>query len=609
MQDRHSSRRSHDISNKVINGLRKPLQALWFVCLVLLGSEASAEGLSASVDREELAVGETLQLTISSKLDASLGISLFNLNTLDIDSPDVTALEKDFEILDRQQNYRVQFENNVNNSLVAWTYTLSPKRPGTLTIPSLSLEDESTDPIEVEVTDAPKNPADSDLMVEMTIDKQTAYVGEQMLLTVKLLYSNELVDGQLAHPDAKGALFRQLEKQKEYSQTRAGKRFEVVERQYAVFAEDNGQLEIPAVKFSGRFVNRRFGRGRYETVASQAISVEIKDPPAAFDGRTWLPAMGFSISEKYEPDLAKLKVGESVTRTITLQGLGLESATLPPVTIETPDGVRVYPGQSETSEEVHAAGITGVRSQEYALIATRPGRFVLPEIRIAWWDVMNNEQRVAILPERVMQVVGSAADNSSPTPRQAPGSEDLSIKAEPVTAPAENVTDQASVEADSGWFWPLLSLVLALLCLLLGWAAWHYRQLSVRSPGRIAPRRNLQQSPRQQWTRHDRAVFEAMTPSRFASAYSIWLQKQSSRPEAPLNASALDSIHSKLSSLQQSCFGNAAGAGGDSPDKLQAAIIGLTGEWLSQPSGPDSEQTVSATSLYPERAKSLKERH
>ena len=136
MQDRISSRRGYVSPN---SASRRPSGTLLVVSLFWLALACvnawAIDDLKASVDRNTLAVGETLQLTVSSKLDASLGISLFNLNTLDIDSPDVSALEKDFEILDRQQNYRVQFENNVNDSLVTWTYTLSPQRAGSVTIP------------------------------------------------------------------------------------------------------------------------------------------------------------------------------------------------------------------------------------------------------------------------------------------------------------------------------------------------------------------------------------------------------------------------------------------------------------------------------------------
>ncbi|GAA3979352.1 hypothetical protein GCM10022278_39840 [Allohahella marinimesophila] len=576
---------------------------LWLSCLMLIGSPSmAADGLTASVDRNELALGETVQLTISSKLDASLGISLFNLNTLDIDSPEVSVLEEDFEILDRQQNYRVQFENNVNNSLVAWTYTLSPKRAGDITIPALSLEDESTDPIELKVSDAPKNPADSDLMVEMTIDKESAYVGEQMLLTVKLLYSNELVDGQLAHPNVKGALFRQLEKQKEYNQTRAGKRFEVVERQYAVFAEDSGELTIPAVKFSGRFVNRRFGRGNYETVTSPPVSVDIKDPPARFSGSTWLPAMGFSVSESYEPDTAKLQVGESVTRTITLQGLGLESATLPPIDVDTPDGVRLYPGQSETSEEVHAAGITGVRTQEYALIATRPGRFVLPEIRIPWWDVVNDEQRVAILPERVLEVSGSGSGEAALAPPPISDSAESDAERQTVTAPDSATPGEATAAGEYSRFWPLLSLILAILCLGLGWLAWHYRQRALQAPHEKAPGTREGLSVQQQWARRERPAFEAMTPCSFASVYSSWLQKQTSRSNVARSEQVLGKIKAELATLQQHCFGSPTGSADSRAAELQVRIINFTGEWLSK-SADDAQPASLAESLYPgERA-------
>ena len=434
-------------------------------------------------------------------------------------------------------------------------------------------------------------------MVEMKIDKTTAYIGEQMLLTVKLVYSNELVDGQLAHPDVKGALFRQLEKQKEYSQTRSGKRFEVVERQYAVFAEKDGELTIPAVKFSGRFVNRRLGRGRYETVASQPVLVDIKAPPDEFDGRTWLPAMGFSISESYEPDGTQLKVGESVTRTITLQGLGLESATLPPISTKMPDGVRLYPGQTETDEEVHAAGVTGVRSQEYALVATKAGRFVLPEIRIAWWDVVNDEQRVAILPERVLQVTGTGvAVKDDQTPAVERSNEDLS------EAPDldDSVAAPRSPTEGSSWFWPLLSLLLALLSIGLAWLAWHYRQMVTSSPQIPITRSAGKTSAKRQWEERERAALAAMSPCSFASAYSSWLKKQSSRQDLAHDEQTLQQIRNELAMLQERCFGKYTSSDDGQATQLQSALLALTDRWLTQAPDATDKPASLAQSLYPQ---------
>lgn len=574
---------------------------LTFVVLILAAllahsaaAAAAVSDLTAEVDRSTLNVNETLQLTVSGKLDASSGISLFSLNTLDIESPDVAEIEKDFEILDRQQNYRVQYENNVNSSVVSWTYTLSPKTAGTLEIPTLKLDDNSTSPIAIQVKDADSAPADADLLVEMKIDKQTAYVGEQMMLTVKLMYADELVDGQLTHPDVKDVLFKQLEKQREYRELRGGRRFEVVERSYVVFSDKSGELVIPSVKFTGRFVNRRIGRGRYESVASDTIKVDIKAPPADFDGAAWVPAMGLSLTETWTPTGPAAKVGESITRSITIQGLGLESVRLPELDVTSPDSIRQYPGKTDSSEEVHAAGVTGVREQEYALVPTKPGRYVIPEIRVPWWDVVNDEQRVAVLPEHVVEVSGAPGQSIGTVSGSTAGAD-----ADPFGIDAsKNPVSVQSAEKESSWFWPVLALVFALLWLitaaLLIWAA-----KSARRSGETADR--TVEPAAQQWSTALEARLASLGPCSFADEYAKWVDGVIKRNDVTsAHQSEMKDIWQHLNTLQRACFGPGRD-GADQTDlhALQEDLLRQGKELARLISTSGRETPAFSDSLYP----------
>jgi len=53
------------------------------------------------------------------------------------------------------------------------------------------------------------------------------------------------------------------------------------------------------------------------------------------------------------------------------------------------------------------------QTSTWAVIAQVPGELVLPEVRVNWFDTNSGEARVAILPEEVINVVGSASSISS----------------------------------------------------------------------------------------------------------------------------------------------------------------------------------------------------
>src|SRR5690606_7293482 len=51
-----------------------------------------------------------------------------------------------------------------------------------------------------------------------------------------------------------------------------------------------------------------------------------------------------------------------------------------------------------------ARGLHGKRVQGMALIPARPGEIELPPIRVRWWDVESDSEKVAELPARRLRV-------------------------------------------------------------------------------------------------------------------------------------------------------------------------------------------------------------
>jgi hypothetical protein len=75
------------------------------------------------------------------------------------------------------------------------------------------------------------------------------------------------------------------------------------------------------------------------------------------------------------------------------------------------DGLKYYPDQPEISEREIATGLLGVRKDSAALVPTQAGTFMIPEIRIPWWDTQTRQMRYAVVPQREITV--AAADTGS----------------------------------------------------------------------------------------------------------------------------------------------------------------------------------------------------
>ncbi len=472
-------------SGRVLN-LSSLVMAVGFILLLLAAGQSRAD-IQASVDRTEIRENESLQLTVTSSLEVSSTLDLFSLNSLSVPQPDLGAIEDDFEIIDRRQSYRVQIENNQNNSVITWDYTLLPKHEGELIIPPITYENKSTSPITIKVSnnasDTPNQ--DKDLFLEAEVDQSTVYVQQQLIFKVRLYYSQDLVRGELEHPDLPDAMFKQLGKQKEYSRYIGSRRFSVIEREYAVFPQKAGELEIPQLLFTGTLIERRIGRRIFGKEYSPAVKVKVKAPPASFTGKQWLPAQSLNIRDVWSDPSREMHTGDSLTRTITLQALGLEGVQLPPLPKAQFDGLKVYPEPGNITTEEHAAGLTGQREETQAIIALQSGTYTLPEVRIPWWDVVNDEPREAVLPGRVITVTGTG---SSQTPSA------------PITPPSavtpDSSTDQPEVgkpesvlpnRGNTNDIWVILTFIFMLLWLLTAWAWWRARNKKAIQPVMKAP--------------------------------------------------------------------------------------------------------------------------
>jgi hypothetical protein len=534
------------------------LTSSWFILLVAFTVVLAAadQVLQASVDRTELRQGESLQLTVTGEIKIDSAFSFFDLNTLNRPSPDTSELEKDFEVLDRQQNYKVEITNNVNRSVVTWTYTLLPRRTGVLTVPALELGGEKTVPVNVSVLpeQTTRAPGEREVYIETEIDQTQGYVQQQFLFTVRLFYANDLIRGELDHPDQSNALFRQIGKQKEFSSYTNGRHYRVVERSYAIFPSEPGKLDIPALKFSGTFLEPRTGRRFSRQAASEAVAITINPPPAEFTGRLWIPAQGYILQEEWSSSTTEIPLGETLTRSINQQALGLEGVNFPPIPEPVIDGLKFYTEPAHTATDDTAVGITGTRKDVQMIVATRPGMYEIPEISVPWWDVVNDKQRIATLPARTIRVSGNGqqAVISPLTARDDLTNGPASSDRQPLTdldPSVKNITPNSL----PAW---LIGIVLAGWLLTgLGWflhsRRWLPRKTAISGPvDQKTPQHTL--SALKQAAKRD--------PLCLGTAFPLWLrhEKEGGRWCGASDESAEESIRPLVNKIQALRFGDTA---------------------------------------------------
>ena len=438
--------------------------------LAVFASQAFAQQIELSVDRNELARGETLTLTIR-VYDQRQGMQL-----------DLTPLTQDFDVLGTRTSSQIRSINGVTESWTDYVITLFPEKEGELSIPALLILNQTTDPISINVVNAgPRsNQGGNDLYLEIEVNKDSVYVQEQLLFTVRLFYTiNGIRNPVFTELEMEDTVTQLIGSPNQYERLIDGERFGVYEKRYVIFPQRSGPLQIPDILFRGEvtdgssnFVFRNMNTRRV-TAFIEGITIEVKERPASLPrGEGWLPVTGLALEETWSGDLGTLKVGDSVVRTLTLRAEGLDGAVLSPFSPENVKGLNLYPDPADISRTFVDGSIVGTRIETTTYVALEAGVIEVPALDIAWWDVNSDSARTTSLPATRFEV--ATVEGVLPSEQAIASTQEIQALLEP-----EPLVDQAMIDAqaeaefiaiDGGlvrWTqWLLIAFVLLLIAIM-----------------------------------------------------------------------------------------------------------------------------------------------
>ena len=383
-----------------------------FLLTLLLSTAAYADvnSLEATIDRNPVMLDEAIRLTVTADGSA------------DRDAFDSSPLLKDFVVGRTSVSSQTSIVNFDTKRTTVWTTTLFPRKEGTFTIPSLTIEGKSTKPIQVKVIPVQEQSnVARDYFVTTDIDVKEAYLNQQLLYTVKLFLSSNIERGSLQAPEMQNAEITQLGEDKQYTDIVNGRRYQIIERQFAVVPQASGEFTLRGPIFTGEVMaantNQRFGffnRTQQINRVGPDITVNIKPIPQGID-YPWLPSEMVRVDEEW-PQGDSFVAGEPVTRIVTLTALGVVEEQLPDIPEFYPPNFKLYPDQSNTTTVEKDQSLISQRQTSLAIIPTQPGNFVLPEITIPWFNTLTQQTEYATIPARSITVAPASGANNAHTP-------------------------------------------------------------------------------------------------------------------------------------------------------------------------------------------------
>ena len=473
----------------------------------LLVTSSSFASVQATLDRSTVYEGEVFTLTITS-------------DGAQRSMPDLSLLEKDFQILGTGSSQQMQVINGAVTSSTSWNIQLQPKSSGQLHIPSLRIGKELTNPIQITVSAPPEVSASSQgqpvfIEVEIATQDKPVYLQQQILYTVRLVFQRPLLDGSLSAPAPENAIVEQIGEDRQRSINRGGRPYKVIERTYAIFPEKSGQLIIPPIRFSGRVASppaqrqpgntmpgldprmkRFFGgdpfsgsgfdsffdRGKSVTLQSKATAINVLPRPQSNTASHWLPAAGLELEDSWAGQPPEFKAGEPVSRTITITAKGLLATLLPKLDINDVNGVSIYPEQPVNETRTDGTWVYGISKQSISYMPTKAGTVEFAALQLNWWDTEAGVERTAVLPKWTVEVLpgkGLPAETVvQPAERDEPGSEanGLQDTAEVKNDDASSTRQEFSLAGKIWDYWLLFLLLVIAVVMFVYWV----RRISLR---------------------------------------------------------------------------------------------------------------------------------
>ncbi len=369
-----------------------------------------AADIQVKVDRTQIEFNQTFTLTFESSED------------LDND-PDFSPLKKDFQILNTSTSSNISIINGKYTKLKRWKVSLIALRKGRVTIPSISFGSDRSPEYQVNIKAVQQSTGKQgeEFMSELEISTDTAYPQSQIIVTQRLLSSRNINGYEFSALKVNGVeiVKEPLGDVKQF-QTRRGKTpYLVLEQNFAIYPQTTGVLNIePSIATARVSLSNRSNydpfRSNTKTLrrASAKKSITVKSVPVEFKGKHWLPAKEVQLVEELD-DSKPFKVGEPITRTLSLFADGQTAAQLPEFIISDIKGLKLYPDQPLIKDIKTDSGITGSQQIKIAIIPSSGGSYTLPAIAIPWWNTTTHKQEIATIAARTIQV-GTAAAKSTP---------------------------------------------------------------------------------------------------------------------------------------------------------------------------------------------------
>ncbi|NKN34624.1 BatD family protein [Marichromatium bheemlicum] len=243
-----------------------------------------------------------------------------------------------------------------------------------------------------------------DYQLSWSIETSSPYVHQPILLRLRLSGDAQPTWIGLEPPRPGRVLLRRLQTE---LPRRAGDGTTINTLVFALLPLRPGQLDAGHLRVRGSHAG-----GPFEVASERPLRLRVRPPVPGL--APWLPARALTLTANLAPE-GPVAPGEPLTLRLELSATGTSGEQLPTLADQLTgiDGIRVYRERAQVDTRLSPDGrqLLASRTETYTLVAQGAGRLLLPEIRVAWWNIARERGELARVPLRGLRV----EDGSNPS--------------------------------------------------------------------------------------------------------------------------------------------------------------------------------------------------
>lgn len=372
--------------------------------MLIPGLAKADVSVTLRLDRAEATLMDTVRMLLSVS------------GTRKIESEPVFHGLEEFNVTKGGTSSRFEIVNGSINSGIETTYFIQPRKTGTFQIGPVEIKvdgkafSSNTQVLTVLKANVAKGSGRGPVFLTAALSSTRAYVGEQVLYTLKLYRQVRVSDISLDLGETEQLTFKQLSKPFEYQSVYDGRTYQVLEIRYVLIPSKEGAYGIkpstmrltvyeprrgsrPRGVFEDPFFGDRFfSSGQPGAVTSQALDLTVLPLPTTGRPADFSGLVGsFEIESRLEP--TTINAGESATLTVRLKGRGNVNS-MPDLKGPDLSHAKVYADQPVLEIEPDAKGLSGWKIMKWAIVPEKEGLYHIPPLCVSFFDTENHQYRV-----------------------------------------------------------------------------------------------------------------------------------------------------------------------------------------------------------------------